>query len=147
MLETKKVIHRIPCLRWNLNEVVLFRVGGLGFTKRWVGVCVENIPPADWADERVITIGVRITTLLCDPIALKVRRFKPNNTDIQHRYVKYKETEPPLLMQVPAYALADVDTTSEEYRYFVKQNAEEAVRRFVKDPDVNEYVRRTFTAA
>lgn len=147
MLETKKVIHRIPCLRWNLNEVVLFRAGGLGFTKRWVGVCVENIPAGDWADERVITIGVRITTLLCDPIPLKVRRFKPNSTDIQYRYVKHKETDPPLAMPVPAYALADVDTTSEEYRYFVKQNAEEAIRRFVNDSGVNDYVRRTFSAA
>ncbi|KAI1197599.1 hypothetical protein F5X97DRAFT_333858 [Nemania serpens] len=147
VLETKKVIHRIPCLRWNLNEVVLFRAGGLGFTKRWVGVCVENIPAGDWADERVITIGVRITTLLCDPIPLKVRRFKPNSTDIQYRYVKHKETDPPLAMPVPAYALADVDTTSEEYRYFVKQNAEEAIRRFVNDSGVNDYVRRTFSAA
>ncbi|KAI1125824.1 hypothetical protein F5Y10DRAFT_223576 [Nemania abortiva] len=147
VLETKKVIHRIPCLRWNLNEVALFRVGGLGLTKRWVGVCVENIPSSDWADERVITIGVSITTLLCDPIPLKVRRFKPNSTDVQHRYCKYTETEPPVLVTVPSYALADVDTTSEEYRGFVKQNAEEAIRRFAMDMTVNDYVRRTFSVA
>lgn len=147
VLETKKVIHRIPCLRWNLNEVVLFRVGGLGFTKRWAGVCVENIPSGDWADERVITIGVRITTLLCEPIPLNVRKFKPNNTDIQHRVWKYTETEPPLRMAVPAYALADVDATSDQYRSYVKQNAEEAIRRFVGDTSVNDYVRRTFSIA
>ncbi|KAI1110587.1 hypothetical protein F5Y14DRAFT_465571 [Nemania sp. NC0429] len=147
VLETKKVIHRIPCLRWNLNEVALFRMGGLGLTKRWVGVCVENIPASDWANERVITIDVRITTLLCDPISLRVRRFKPNSTDVQHRYVKYKETEPPIRVTVPTYALADVDSTSEEYRYYVRQNAEEAIRRFARDENVSEFVRRTFSVA
>lgn len=147
VLETKKVIHRIPCLRWNLNEVVLFRIGGLGFTKRWAGVCVENIPSSDWADERVLTIGVCITKLHCDPLPLKVRKFKPNSTDIQYRYWKSRETEPPTLITIPAYALADVDATSEEYRRYVKENAEEAVRRFVRDPTVNDYVQRTFSIA
>ncbi|KAI0403356.1 hypothetical protein F4802DRAFT_294042 [Xylaria palmicola] len=146
-LETKKVIHRIPCLRWNLNEVVLFRVGGLGLTQRWAGVCVENIPSSDWADERVITIGLSVTKLLCDPIPLKVRRFKPNSTDVQFRYFRYKETEPPLVVTTPAYALADVDATSEEYRSYVQRNAEEAIRRFVGDTTVTRYVRRTFSVA
>ncbi|KAJ8108588.1 hypothetical protein ONZ43_g6378 [Nemania bipapillata] len=147
VLETKKVIHRIPCLRWNLNEVVLFRAGGLGFTKRWSGLCVENIASSDWADERVITIGVCVSTLLCDPIPLKVRKFKPNNTDIQHRILKVTDTDPPVKVPVPSYALADVDATSEEYRCFVKQNAEEAIRRFVADPTVSDCVRRTFAVA
>ncbi|TGJ76597.1 hypothetical protein E0Z10_g10861 [Xylaria hypoxylon] len=146
-LETKKVIHRIPCLRWNLNEAVLFRVGGLGFTKRWTGVSVENIESCDWVDERVVTIGICITTLLCDPLPLKVRRFKPNGTDIQHRCWNSKETEPPILVTVPAYALADVDITSQEYRWFVGQNAEEAIRRFVSDTTVDDYVRWTFSVA
>ncbi|KAI0196787.1 hypothetical protein EV127DRAFT_476842 [Xylaria flabelliformis] len=146
-LDTKKVIHRIPCLRWNLNEVVLFRVGGLGFTQRWAGVCAENIPPSDWVDERVVTIGMGVTKLFCDPIPLKVRRFKPNGMDIQHRYWKYKETEPPLVVTIPAYALADIDATSEEYRCYVKRNAEEAIRRFTRDTTVNDIVRRTFSAA
>ncbi|KAI1420915.1 hypothetical protein F5Y12DRAFT_83895 [Xylaria sp. FL1777] len=147
LLETKKVIHRIPCLRWNLNEVVLFRVGGLGFTKRWTGVSVENIQYCDWVDERVVTIGMCITTLLCDSLPLKVRRFKPNSTDIQHRHWKNAETEPPILVTVPAYALADVDAASQEYRWFVGQNAEEAIRRFTRDETVNEYVRWTFSVA
>ncbi|KAI1312906.1 hypothetical protein F5Y03DRAFT_390608 [Xylaria venustula] len=147
LLETKKVIHRIPCLRWNLNEVVLFRVGGLGFTKRWTGVSVENIHHCDWVDERVVTIGMRITALHCDPLPLKVRRFRPNSTDVQHRYWKHKETEPPILVAVPAYALADVDAASQEYRWFVGQHAEEAVRRFTRDTTVNDYVRWTFSVA
>ncbi|KAI0418400.1 hypothetical protein F5X98DRAFT_118301 [Xylaria grammica] len=146
-LETKKVIHRIPCLRWNLNEVVLFRVGGLGFTKRWSGVSVENIQSCDWVDERVVTIGICITTLLCDPLPLKVRRFKPNSTDVQHRCWKRKETEPPVLITLPAYALADVDVTSYEYQWFVGQHAEEAIRRFTRDETVNGYVRWTFSVA
>ncbi|KAI3329913.1 hypothetical protein F4824DRAFT_371049 [Ustulina deusta] len=147
LLETKKVIHRIPCLRWNLNEVVLFRVGGLGFTKRWTGVSVENIQYCDWVDERVVTIGMCITTLLCDSLPLKVRRFKPNSTDIQYRHWKDKETEPPILVTVPAYALADVDAASQEYQWFVGQNAEEAIRRFTKDTTVDKYVRYTFSVA
>ncbi|KAI0536172.1 hypothetical protein GGR58DRAFT_528618 [Xylaria digitata] len=146
-LETKKVIHRIPCLRWNLNEVFLFRVGGLALTKRWTGVSVENIQSCDWADERVVTIGICITTLLCDPLPLRVRRFKPNNTDVQHRYWKSEETEPPIVVTVPAYALADVDITSQEYQWFVGQNAEEAIRRFVNDTTVDYYVRWTFSVA
>ncbi|KAI0505152.1 hypothetical protein F5B22DRAFT_535340 [Xylaria bambusicola] len=147
LLETKKVIHRIPCLRWNLNEAVLFRVGGLGLTKRWTGVSVENIQHCDWADERIVTIYIGITTLLCDALPLKVRRFKPNSTDVQHRYWQSKETEPPILIHVPAYALADVDAASVDYRRFIGMNAEEAIRRFTKDPKVDDYVRCTFTMA
>ncbi|GAP92780.1 putative tetratricopeptide repeat domain-containing protein [Rosellinia necatrix] len=147
LLETKKVIHRIPCLRWNLNEVALFRVGGLGFTKRWTGVCVENIPSSDWVDDRILTIGVCVSKLLCDPIPLRVRRFKPNSTDVQYRYWKCKETDPAIRITIPPYALADVDATSEGYRRFVKENAEEAIRRFVGDSRVNDYVRRTFSVA
>ncbi|KAI0199467.1 hypothetical protein F4808DRAFT_461787 [Astrocystis sublimbata] len=146
-LDTKKVIHRIPCLRWNLNEVVLFRVGGLGFTQRWAGVCVENIPPNDWVDERVVTIGMGVTKLFCDPIALKVRRYRPNSMDVQHRYWRFKETESPVMVRIPAYALADVDATSEEYRLYVQKNAEESVRRFVRDSLVNDIVKRTFAVA
>jgi hypothetical protein len=147
LLETKKVIHRIPCLRWNLNEVVLFRVGGLGFTKRWAGVCVENIVASDWADERVVTIGVGITKLLCDPLELKVRRFKPNSTDIQHRHWRDQKTERRVMITMPAYALADVNDASETYGRYVGENAEEAIRRLTRDPEGDEYVRRTFSAA
>jgi len=147
VLETKKVIHRIPCLRWNLNDVVLFRVGGLGFTKRWAGVCVENIEAGDWADERIITIGVCITKLLCDPMKLRVRRFKPNSTDIQYRHWREKETTAPFVITMPAYALADVNDTSSQYQRYVGENAEEAIRRLTADTSVHELVRRTFYAA
>ncbi|KAK5632815.1 hypothetical protein RRF57_008531 [Xylaria bambusicola] len=147
LLETKKVIHRIPCLRWNLNEAVLFRVGGLGLTKRWAGVSVENIQHSDWADERIVTIYMGITTLLCDALPLKVRRFKPNSTDVQHRYWQSKETEPPILINTPAYALADVDAASLDYRRFIGMNAEEAIRRFTQDPKVDYHVRWTFMMA
>ncbi|KAJ2965566.1 hypothetical protein NUW58_g10864 [Xylaria curta] len=147
VLETKKVIHRIPCLRWNLSDVVPFRVGCLGFTQRWAGVCVEDIPSNDWADERVVTIGLGVTKLLCEPIPVRVRRFKPNSTDIQHRYWKYEEAQPSLVITLPAYALADVNATSEEYRRYVKRNAEEAVRRFISDTTVDDIVRRTFSIA
>ncbi|KAI2643737.1 hypothetical protein GGS21DRAFT_486264 [Xylaria nigripes] len=144
-LETKKVIHRIPCFRWNLNEVVLFRVGGLGLTKRWSGLCVENIDSCDWANERIITIGVCITKLPCDPIQLNVRRFIPNSTDIQHRHYKDQTTE--VVITTPAYALADVNSSAEEYRRYVWQNSEEAIRRFVKDQTIDECVRQTFSIA
>ncbi|KAI1368122.1 hypothetical protein F5Y08DRAFT_326160 [Xylaria arbuscula] len=147
LLETKKVIHRIPCLRWNLNEAVLFRVGGLEFTKRWTGMSVENIQPCDWADERVVTIHIGITTLLCDALPLKVRRFKPNSTDIQHRRWQPNEAEPPVWIHVPAYALADVDAASQDYRRFIALNAEEAIRRFTQDTTVDYYVRSTFAIA
>ncbi|KAI0427244.1 hypothetical protein F5Y09DRAFT_37618 [Xylaria sp. FL1042] len=146
-LETKKVIHRIPCLRWRLNDIVLFRVGGLELTKRWKGVSVQNLRLGDWADERVVTISICITTLLCKPLSLNVRRFRPCSNDTLYRHWKRKDTDPPMVINLPSYALADVNATSLEYQQFIEQNAEEAIRRFTNDPTVNEIVRWTFSVA
>ncbi|KAI1273854.1 hypothetical protein F5Y07DRAFT_244027 [Xylaria sp. FL0933] len=146
-LETKKVIHRIPCLRWRLNDILIFRQGGLNLTRRWKGVTVQNLRLGDWVDERVVTIGICITTLRCEPLSLTVRRFKPNPRDVIHRYCRSKETEAPILITLPPYALFDVRATTQDYKSFVERNAEEEMRRFTKDPTVNELVRSTFAVA
>ncbi|KAI0392828.1 hypothetical protein F5Y17DRAFT_434865 [Xylariaceae sp. FL0594] len=147
VLETKKVIHRIPCLRWNLNDVVLFRVGGLGFTKRWAGVCVEDIEARDWVDDRIITIKIRVSKLPCEPMEVRVRRFRPNSTDVQFRFERDQETSEPVVITIPAYALADVNYTSSQYQRYVSENAEKSIQQLATDLTVPTLVRDTFNAA
>ncbi|KAI8624715.1 hypothetical protein F5Y19DRAFT_490680 [Xylariaceae sp. FL1651] len=145
VLETKKVIHRIPCLRWNINEAAFSRVGGLELTKQWAGVRVENIASDDWDGSQIYTIEIGISLLPNSLIKAKVRRFKPKDTDVLERCWTKKKQK--FRIRLPAYALTDVNNTTEEYQRCIEAYATEAIRRYAEDTRVHLVVGKTFSAA
>ncbi|KAI2607812.1 hypothetical protein GGR54DRAFT_619657 [Hypoxylon sp. NC1633] len=144
-LESKKVIHKLPCLRWKITEVVLFREGGLNLTKRWTGVKMKDLRPQDWASDQIRTIKITIGYRR-EPLVLRVRKFKPNNTDITWKnWVDSKGTK--RTIQIEPYALADIWKTAREYDNYVYHYASLAVFEYSQDPKVDRTVRDTYEAA
>ncbi|KAI0160082.1 hypothetical protein GGR52DRAFT_178161 [Hypoxylon sp. FL1284] len=144
-LDSKKVIHRLQCLRWKLAEVVLFREGGLNLTRRWTGVKVKDLGPRDWVTDRLriirVTIGYREK-----PLELLVRKFKPNQTDVTWKNWVDK-TGNRRSFNIEPYALANVKKTAEAYQSYVYQYAWAALVEYSNNHKVHPVVRSTYKAA
>ncbi|KAI1204573.1 uncharacterized protein F4807DRAFT_465484 [Annulohypoxylon truncatum] len=131
--DSKKVIHRLPCLRWKLAEIVLYRDGGLGLTKRWSGVKMKDLAPRDWVDNRIRTITVIIGCRRA-PMQLSVRKFTPTNGDVTWKHwvdaqgIRRR-------IEIEPYALANVWETARQYAKYVTNYALIAVAEYADDPD------------
>ncbi|KAI2470804.1 hypothetical protein F4781DRAFT_429983 [Annulohypoxylon bovei var. microspora] len=146
-LDSKKVIHRLPCLRWKLAEVILFRDGGLGLTQRWTGVKMKDLAPRDWVGDRVRTITVTIGCRKA-PLELSVRKFTPNSTDVTWKcWVDGQGNK--ITFDVQPYALANIWETARMYQRYIYQNARIAMAEYADDTghQVDMLVRKTYRAA
>ncbi|KAI1407687.1 hypothetical protein F5Y13DRAFT_174416 [Hypoxylon sp. FL1857] len=144
-LDSKKVIHRHPCLRFKLAEIVLFREGGLNLTKRWAGVKMKNLGPRDWTGEKPRTIAVSIGCTK-HPFEMTVKRFVPKDGDITWKcWVDSKGTK--RKTNIEPYALADIWKTAEEYKNYVYEYKWVAIREYFNKPEVDVLVQKTYKAA
>ncbi|KAI1390458.1 uncharacterized protein F4822DRAFT_393208 [Hypoxylon trugodes] len=146
-LESKKVIHRLPCLRWKLGEVVMFRDGGLGLTTRWHGLKMKDLGPRDWTYPNdpprkiVVTIGCKR-----QPIELLVRRFKLIHGDITHKgWIDKNGVQ--RRIEIPPYALASIHETVKQYKKYVFCNARIAIDEYAHKEGVDPLVQKTYAAA
>uniref|UniRef100_A0A0D2XKF7 Zn(2)-C6 fungal-type domain-containing protein n=1 Tax=Fusarium oxysporum (strain Fo5176) TaxID=660025 RepID=A0A0D2XKF7_FUSOF len=78
-----KTIHRVPCLRLRIADVVLYRSGGLKLTRRWAGIEMRDI--GDRLDTVAVTIEVS-QNLCGKPLRMNVVRFRPIDGDVTARY-------------------------------------------------------------
>ncbi|KAI0123986.1 hypothetical protein BJ170DRAFT_68509 [Xylariales sp. AK1849] len=145
ILNSKKVIHRLPCARYKLTSATLFREGGLKLTARWKGAAMEDLGPEDWVADKTRTIQISLG--LCEnPIELRVRKFKPQLGDVLPRYWKDKygkQQETP----VEPYALEDIQRASVTFQQHINENAKDAVWRYANKKNVHHLVRKTYMAA
>ncbi|KAI0100470.1 hypothetical protein F4776DRAFT_658291 [Hypoxylon sp. NC0597] len=144
-LDSKKVIHRHPCLRFKLAEIILFREGGLNLTKRWAGVKMKNLGPRDWTGEKARTIALSIGCTK-HPFRLTVRRFVPKDGDTTWKYwVDSEGTR--RKTDIEPYALADIWKTANEYKEYVHDYKFAALREYANKPGVDVLVQKTYKAA
>lgn len=118
--ESKKTIHNVPCVRYNLTSITIYRpdVDVLGLTKRFTHNELGDV--TDYSDDVIYTIN--ITQGLCPhPIRLEVRRFEPREGDILHR--KYMDSGLPKAQDLPPFCLADVKQTVKTFREYIECNA------------------------
>ncbi|KAI8957035.1 hypothetical protein F5Y11DRAFT_341084 [Daldinia sp. FL1419] len=143
-LDSKKVIHRLPCLRWKLAEVTLFREGGLELTRRWAGVKMKDLGPRDWVNSSdVRTIGIVMASKI--PMILKVKKFKPIDGDITCKFWvdgRGKKRR----IDIEPYALASVCETANRYEQYLYEHARSALREYASDLRVDSLVRETYLA-
>ncbi|KAI0095887.1 hypothetical protein F4814DRAFT_435294 [Daldinia grandis] len=144
-LESKKVIHRLPCLRWKLAEVALFREGGLDLTKRWDGTKMKDLGPRDWVNSSDVRT-IKMVMGSRRPMELKVKKFTPIDGDVTCKYwVDTKGNKQRI--DIEPYALASIWETAKRYEEYIYDYAHPAVREYAQDREVDGLVRRTYRAA
>ncbi|KAL2016172.1 hypothetical protein VTK56DRAFT_4112 [Thermocarpiscus australiensis] len=134
---SKKTIHNIPCLRFRVTSIVIYRAGGLDLTKRFTHTQVMDI--AEYPDNIIYDIEVT-QGLSQDPVRLRVRRFCPTPTDIEYR--RYVENGIAKQQAVGPFCLASVEQTAEDFRRYIDRNALAGLAESVKNSD--ELVKDTF---
>ncbi|KAI1475348.1 hypothetical protein F4774DRAFT_421648 [Daldinia eschscholtzii] len=144
-MDSKKVIHRLPCLRWKLAEVTLFREGGLELTKRWIGTKMKDLGPRDWVNNSDIRT-IQMVMGSRHPMILKVKKFTPNESDITWKYWVDSKGDKRRI-DIEPYALASIWETAKRYEEYIYDYARPAVREYAQDPEVDDLVRRTYQAA
>ncbi|KAK8117008.1 uncharacterized protein PG998_005289 [Apiospora kogelbergensis] len=144
VIESKKVIHRMGCIRWKLTAATVFRQAHLKLTKRWRGNTMYDIPASDWADDEIRV--VQLSEGLCSqPFVIKVRRFKPQPGDVTDRFWTDKDGVSHA-SKVPPYAIANVGETCKQFVKYAEANTFEAVEQFANRHDVHPIIQETYKA-
>ncbi|OAA33000.1 hypothetical protein AAL_00465 [Moelleriella libera RCEF 2490] len=103
----------LPCLRYKITEVRLFKSGqvpGFEWTNRWIDNISDNI--GKWASDDVKTIQIsKIGS--SQHIELRVRRFEPFPGDKVRRTWVHNGTQ--RSVEVPPYALVNLDHAKQAY--------------------------------
>jgi hypothetical protein len=108
-------MSRLPCLRYKLADVRLFREGsfaaGHEWSHRWSGRKMENIKA--WASSGTKTIY--ITQDYGDSaIAVEVRQFVPVQGDMLHR--QWADGSVIKSVPIPNYAIVDMEAALRAYK-------------------------------
>ncbi|EXA43926.1 hypothetical protein NW756_001739 [Fusarium oxysporum] len=132
-----KTIHRVPCLRLRIADVVLYRSGGLKLTRRWAGIEMRDI--GDRLDTVAVTIEVS-QNLCGKPLRMNVVRFRPIDGDVTARYwtdgllgkVIFKKKE------LANYCLENIYDTAESVRQYTIDNALPAFYHTIQEESESE---------
>lgn len=110
---SKKTIHNLPCLRYKLTTITMYRTGGLGLTKRFPDNEVKNVDIIGTPFVIEIIHGFR-----GKPMRLEVGRFEPREGDVVTRqYGDGKEAH------YAPFCLHSVEKTSEDFLQYLHDNA------------------------
>ncbi|RGP66869.1 hypothetical protein FLONG3_8700 [Fusarium longipes] len=117
-----KTIHRVPCLRLRITEIVLYRSGGLNLTRRWKGVEMRDI------SERVPSslIKIEVSQDFCiKPMFMEVVQFIPKAGDVTARYWTECHSGKATLKkkELATYCLKSIYDTAESVRRYTVENA------------------------
>ncbi|KAL1872124.1 hypothetical protein Daus18300_004493 [Diaporthe australafricana] len=111
-------IHRLPCKRWKITEVKLFKPGqvkGFEWTRRWKDTTMApDICQWDSPDVKII----RLTEGYGEGVQLRVRRFVKQNGDRLHR--TWFENGEEQRWYIEPYALVDLDGARAQYDGYLK---------------------------
>ncbi|KAK0619374.1 hypothetical protein B0T14DRAFT_207330 [Immersiella caudata] len=135
---TKKTIHNLPCFRYKLTEILLYRCGGLGYTKRFTHeelVDIEGI-----GEQHVVYMT---SDFAKTAIKLEVRLFQPSPDDILVRRF-LDDDGVPREVPLPPYCLASIKKTSEEFDKYIQERALNGLLEAAENVDVPVIIRRTF---
>lgn len=124
-----KKIMRMPCLRYKISEVKLFKPGqvkGHEWTKRWAEGIADDI--SQWASTelRVVCVTEGYTK---QPVQLSVRQFIPQSGDALERSWYYNGTK--RSVSIPPFAIVDIEDAKKTYLRHIRQGVRECCRCIV----------------
>ncbi|GAB1314809.1 Zn(2)-C6 fungal-type domain-containing protein [Madurella fahalii] len=128
--DSKKTIHYIPCLRFKVTLVLIYRPGYLELTRRFDHTKVMDV--ADYPDDRVYDILID-QGLCANPVRLRVRRFVPREGDVLCR--RYVDNGVPKEQYIPPFCLADSEKTARQFKEYIYRNALAGLAEAVKTSD------------
>lgn len=128
--DSKKTIHYIPCLRFKVTLVLIYRPGYLELTRRFDHTKVMDI--ADCPDDTVYNI-LMDHGLCANPVRLRVRRFEPKEGDVLCR--RYVDNGVPKEQYIPPFCLADSEKTARQFKEYIYRNALAGLAEAVKTSD------------
>lgn len=122
---SKKTIHRIPCFRGKLTDVVLFRKGGLELTDRWNATTMKDV--ADRVDPAVMRTIHVTNGAYEEPLVLNVVRFHARAGDVMARYWCVREGddghEVRKKKELDTFCLVSVWDTAKYFESYIISNA------------------------
>ncbi|KAI1266794.1 hypothetical protein F5Y18DRAFT_416103 [Xylariaceae sp. FL1019] len=150
-------VWRLPCLRYKITEVKLFKkpgqVPGYEWTQRWQKGVTDDISTWDPTDMEIKKI--RLTEGYIErTIDLRVRKFIPQDGDSTHR--SWVANGHKRSVKIPSYAIVNLEEAKSTYSSYISQNITEFCRsalsgkdkligytytfamRLVRDPTVDE---------
>ncbi|KAJ9134634.1 hypothetical protein NKR23_g10060 [Pleurostoma richardsiae] len=141
---SKKTIHHVPCSRYKLTEITLFRKGGLAITQRWKGATVRDV--GDWAPGEPDIRYVQMQQNLCKtPMCFAVRRFVPSSTDNISR--SWMDRGQMKKVDLAPYALADVEAAREVFGKYLDSHAFEGLLWVIETSFRDDLAREVYTMA
>lgn len=128
--ESRKVIHRLPCIRIRLINITVHRAGGLNLTKRWVDTELKDVDNCYRDDCRTIFVS---QGLFSKHHVFQVVRFEPREGDVLSRYwTTYsgnKETRKS--KELAPYCFNDIQKTLKTVTAYSINNCIMAMQEFI----------------
>ncbi|KAK7442907.1 hypothetical protein Landi51_09455 [Colletotrichum acutatum] len=124
LILTMRFIHRQPCIRTKLADVVLYNVNYAGINTR-PGLPVNIIDIENWFDEAEHDIQL-VTRGLCSvPMNIRVRKFDKDSMPVdQINYFWMNEANGEVEeTKLEPYALASVSSSREQLEAYIEANA------------------------
>lgn len=123
-------IRRLPCLRYKITEVKLFKPGqvrGFEWTRRWRDSIVDNI--SNWAsdDIKIIKVSEGYTNRA---VELRVRRFIPQDGDKLERSWVVNGVKKSVA--IPPYAIVDLEAARKAYAEHIDRGILECFNAVLK---------------
>jgi hypothetical protein len=141
--DSRKVVHRLPCLRWKISAITVSRTddprGALELTKRWQGFDLTDID--GWATVQVRTIQLSLG-VCSTPITIKVRKFKPRPGDVICR--RWRDGNMIKQTNLEPYALVNIRQSASDVIGYLNENAVRSLEHMSRDGGTSDIVRETF---
>ncbi|KAI0013403.1 hypothetical protein F4779DRAFT_563429 [Xylariaceae sp. FL0662B] len=122
-------IWRMPCLRYKITDVKLFKPGqvkGYEWTRRWVEGIADDI--SQWASPETRTVQVS-EGYTEQPVELRVRQFVPQDGDALDRTWVHDGAR--RVARIPAYAIVNLEEAKGAYSNYIKQGLPECCKKIL----------------